>query len=92
LQRYDDWKKDGAFRSRVTLLRVPADRPHRVTRNIIVLKAAAVFAIIALVLGVLGFGELAGFAWDLAKILFWFAVAIAVALAVLGLTIYKKVT
>lgn len=56
------------------------------------LKGAAAFAIIALVLGILGFGELAGFAWDLAKILFWFAVAIAVALAVLGLTIYKKVT
>ena len=56
------------------------------------LKAAAVFAIIALVLGVLGFGGVAGFAWDLAKLLFWFAVIIAVALGALGLTIYKKVT
>lgn len=56
------------------------------------LKGAAVFALIALVLAVLGFGGLAGFAWDLAKILFWLAVIIAVALGVLGLTIYKKVT
>lgn len=56
------------------------------------LKGAAIFAVIALVLAVLGFGGLAGFAWDLAQILFWFAVVIAVALAVLGLTIYKKVT
>lgn len=56
------------------------------------LKAAAIFAVIALVLGVLGFAGLAGFAWGLAKILFWIAVVIAIALAVLGLTIYKKVT
>jgi len=57
-----------------------------------VLKGAAIFAIIALVLGVLGFGGIAGFAWDIAKILFWLAAIIAVALLVLGLTIYKKVT
>lgn len=56
------------------------------------LKGAAVFAIVALVLAVLGFGGLAGFAWGLAKILFWVAVVIAIALAVLGLTIYKKIT
>lgn len=56
------------------------------------LKGAFIFAIIALVLGVLGFGGLAGFAWDLAKILFWIAVAIAVLLVILGVTIYKKVT
>lgn len=56
------------------------------------LKGAAVFAIAALVLAVLGFGGLAGFAWGLAKILFWVAVVIAIALAVLGLTIYKKIT
>ncbi|MGE3332401.1 MAG: DUF1328 domain-containing protein [Rhodospirillaceae bacterium] len=56
------------------------------------LRGAAAFAIIALVLGVLGFGELAGFAWDLAKILFWFAMAIAVTLTVPGFTIHKKVT
>jgi uncharacterized membrane protein YtjA (UPF0391 family) len=56
------------------------------------LRAAFFFAIIALVLGVLGFGGLAGFAWGLAKILFWIAVAIAVILFILGFTIYKKVS
>ncbi|AHE53040.1 DUF1328 domain-containing protein [Sphingomonas sanxanigenens] len=56
------------------------------------LRWAAIFAIIALVLGVIGFGGIAGLAWDLAKLLFWLAVIIAGALAVLGLTIYKKVT
>jgi len=56
------------------------------------LKAATFFAILALVLGVLGFGGLAGVAWGLAKILFWVALIIAVILAVLGFTIYKKVT
>ncbi|GGI78039.1 UPF0391 membrane protein [Polymorphobacter multimanifer] len=55
------------------------------------LRAAVIFAIIALVLGVLGFGAVAGFAWELAKLLFWFALIIAVALFVLGMTIYKKV-
>ncbi|WP_430387511.1 DUF1328 domain-containing protein [Blastomonas fulva] len=56
------------------------------------LRAALIFAIIALVLGILGFGGLADFAWDLAKILFWIAVVIAVALFVLGTFVYKKVT
>lgn len=56
------------------------------------LKWAAIFAVAALVLGVLGFGGLAGAFWDVAQILFWLFVVIAVALAVLGLTIYKKVT
>ncbi len=56
------------------------------------LKWAAIFAILALVLGVLGFAGIAGAFMDIAIILFWLAVVIAVALAVLGLTIYKKVT
>lgn len=56
------------------------------------LKAAAFFAIIALVFGLLGFGGIAGAAWGIAKVLFWLAVIIAVVLAVLGLTIYKKIT
>ena len=56
------------------------------------LKGAAFFAIIALILAILGFGGIAGFAWDIAQILFWLAVIIAVALAVLGLTIYKKIS
>jgi uncharacterized membrane protein YtjA (UPF0391 family) len=50
------------------------------------------FAILALILGVLGFGGLAGAAWGVAKILFWIAVILAVVFVVLGLTIYKKIT
>lgn len=56
------------------------------------LKWAAIFAIAALVLGILGFGGLAGAAWDIAQIIFWLFVIIAVALFVLGLTVYRKVT
>lgn len=56
------------------------------------LKWAIIFAVIAAVLGILGFGGLAGAAWDVAKILFWIAVAIAVILFVLGLTVFKAVT
>lgn len=56
------------------------------------LKGAAVFAVIALVLAVLGFGGIAGFAWDIAQLLFWVAAAIAIIMVVLGVTIYKKIT
>jgi uncharacterized membrane protein YtjA (UPF0391 family) len=56
------------------------------------LKWAIVFAIISLVLGVLGFTSLAGAAMGIAKILFWLAVIITVILLVLGFTIARKVT
>jgi uncharacterized membrane protein YtjA (UPF0391 family) len=56
------------------------------------LKWAIIFAVAALVLGVLGFGGLAGAAMGIAKLLFWLAVIIAVVMFVLGMTIYKKVT
>lgn len=56
------------------------------------IKWAIVFAVVALVLGALGFGGLAGAAMGIAKILFWLAVIIAVALFVLGFTVYRKVT
>ncbi|PWS35245.1 DUF1328 domain-containing protein [Falsiroseomonas bella] len=56
------------------------------------LRYAIIFAVVALVLGVLGFGGLAGAFMDIAKVLFWLAVIVAVALFVLGLTVYKKVT
>jgi uncharacterized membrane protein YtjA (UPF0391 family) len=56
------------------------------------LKWAAIFAVIALVLAVLGFGGLAGAAMDIAKLLFWLAVIIAVLFLILGVTVYKKVT
>lgn len=56
------------------------------------IKWAIIFAVIALVLAVLGFGGLAGAFIDIAQLLFWVAVIIAVLLFVLGFTIYKKVT
>lgn len=56
------------------------------------LKWAIVFAIISLVLGVLGFTSLAGAAMGIAKILFWLAVIITVILLILGFTIARKVT
>lgn len=56
------------------------------------IRWAVIFAIAALVLGVLGFSGLAGAAWGIAKFLFWLFVLIAVALFVLGFTVYKKVT
>lgn len=56
------------------------------------LKWALIFAVGALVLAVLGFGGLAGAFIDIAKILFWLAVVIAIVLFVLGYTVYKKVT
>ncbi|MFZ4381599.1 MAG: DUF1328 family protein [Sandarakinorhabdus sp.] len=56
------------------------------------LKAALFFAIAALVFGLLGFGGLAGVAWGAAKLLLWIAVIIAVVFALLGFTVFKKVT
>jgi uncharacterized membrane protein YtjA (UPF0391 family) len=56
------------------------------------IKWAVIFAIVALVLALLGFGGLAGVFIDIAKILFWLAVIIAIALFVLGFTIYRKIT
>ncbi|MDP2358941.1 MAG: DUF1328 domain-containing protein [Beijerinckiaceae bacterium] len=56
------------------------------------LKWAAIFAIVALVLAVLGFGGLAGAFIDIAMILFWIALIIAVAFAVLGFVAYRKIT
>lgn len=55
------------------------------------LKWAIIFAVAALILAVLGFGGLAGVFVDIAVILFWLAIIIAVAVFVLGLTVYKKV-
>ncbi|WP_228242732.1 DUF1328 domain-containing protein [Porphyrobacter sp. GA68] len=56
------------------------------------IKWAIIFAVLALVMGVLGFGGLAGAFMSIAQVLFWLAVIIAVVLFVLGLTVYKKVT
>jgi uncharacterized membrane protein YtjA (UPF0391 family) len=55
------------------------------------LRWALIFAVIALVLAVLGFGGLAGAFIEIARILFWLAVIIFVILLVLGFTVYRKV-
>ncbi|MFN3945091.1 MAG: DUF1328 domain-containing protein [Allosphingosinicella sp.] len=55
------------------------------------LRWALIFAVIALVLAVLGFGGLAGAFIEIARILFWLAVIIFVILFVLGFTVYRKV-
>ncbi len=54
------------------------------------LKWAIIFAVAALILAILGFGGLAGAFVDIAVILFWLAVIVTVAFAILGMTIYKK--
>jgi uncharacterized membrane protein YtjA (UPF0391 family) len=56
------------------------------------IKWAIIFAVIGLVAGALGFGGLAGASIGIAKFLFFAAIAIAVVLLVLGVTIFKKVT
>ena len=56
------------------------------------LKWAMIFLVMALVLGLLGFGGLAGAFVQIAKILFWLAIIIFAILLALGLTIYKKAT
>ncbi len=56
------------------------------------LKWAVIFLVVALILAVLGFGGIAGAFIEIAKILFWLAVLIAIALFVLGYIGYKKIT
>ena len=56
------------------------------------IKWALIFLVAALVLALLGFGGLAGAAMGLAKILFVVALVIAVAMLLLGVTVYRKVT
>lgn len=56
------------------------------------IKWAIIFAVIGLIAGALGFSGVAGAAMGIAKILFFVALAIALVLFLLGVTIYKKVT
>ena len=56
------------------------------------IKWALIFLVAALVLALLGFGGLAGAAMGIAKILFVVALVIAVAMLLLGVTVYRKVT
>ncbi len=56
------------------------------------IKWALIFLVAALVLALLGFGGLAGAAMGIAKILFVVALVIAVAMLLLGVTVYRRVT
>ena len=56
------------------------------------IKAGVLVLIVALVLGVLGFGGLVGVAVGIVKLLFWIAVVIAAILFILGFTVYRAVT
>ena len=56
------------------------------------IKWASIFAVIGLIAGALGFGGLAGAAIGIAKFLFFAAIAIAVLLLILGITIFRKAT
>jgi len=55
-------------------------------------KWALIFAVIALVAALLGFGGIAGAAGGIAKILFFVGLALVVLFLVLGATVAKKVT
>ena len=56
------------------------------------IKWAIIFAVIGLIAGALGFGGIGGAFIGIAKFLFFAAIAIAMVLFILGLTIYRKVT
>ena len=56
------------------------------------IKWAIIFAILGLLAGALGFGGLGGAFIGIAKFLFFAALAIAVVLFLLGVTIFRKVT
>jgi len=56
------------------------------------IKWALIFLVAALVLGLLGFGGLAGAAMGIAKILFVIVLVVALAMFLLGATIYRRVT
>lgn len=56
------------------------------------LRYAMIALVVALVLAVLGFGGLAGAFVEIAKILFFLALAVFVITLILGLTVYRKIT
>lgn len=56
------------------------------------IRWAIIFAVIGVILGVLGFGGLGGAFVDIAKILFFIAVAVFVLFLILGVVAGKKVT
>jgi uncharacterized membrane protein YtjA (UPF0391 family) len=70
--------------SRVPMPIRPAQANNNQTRRLIMLGWALTFLIIALIAAVLGFGGIAGFAVELAKIIFFVAIVLFVISAVFG--------
>jgi uncharacterized membrane protein YtjA (UPF0391 family) len=56
------------------------------------IKWALIFLAAALVLGLLGFGGIAGAAMGIAKLLFIVALVIGLAMLLLGATVYRRLT
>ncbi len=56
------------------------------------LKWALIFLVVGLIAGALGFGGIGGAFVSIAKILFFLAIALFLLFAVLGYTVFKKVT
>lgn len=56
------------------------------------IKWAIIFLVLGLIAGLLGFTGIAGAAIGIAKILFFIAIAIAIVMFILAVTVYKKVT
>jgi uncharacterized membrane protein YtjA (UPF0391 family) len=55
------------------------------------LRWALLFAVIAIIAGILGFGGIAGASWDIAKVLFWIFLAVFVILLLLGIMAGRSV-
>lgn len=56
------------------------------------LKWAVIFAIVALIAAVFGFGGIAAGAADIAKILFYVFLGLVVLFVILGTVVFRKVT
>jgi uncharacterized membrane protein YtjA (UPF0391 family) len=61
-------------------------------RRLAMFKWALIFAVIALIAAVLGFGGIAGAAAGIAKILFFVGLALVVLFLILGVAAAKKIT
>jgi uncharacterized membrane protein YtjA (UPF0391 family) len=54
------------------------------------IKWALIFLVVGLIAGLLGFTGIAGASFAVAKLLFFFAIAIFLILLVLGMTIFRR--
>jgi uncharacterized membrane protein YtjA (UPF0391 family) len=66
-------------------------RGHK-ERTMTLLRWALILAIIAIIAGVLGFTNIAGASWDIAKFLFWIFLVGVIILFLLGIFAARTVT